>query len=70
LKWPESGSIDLPAIPATLKSAKLLSGGNVEAKLDGGRLRVFVPADDRAPVDTVVALEFDKPLTAIAPIDP
>lgn len=70
MKWPESGTIELPAIPATLESARILSGGKVDAKLDGGRLRVSVPASDRAPVDTVVALTFDKPVTAISPIDP
>ena len=70
LKWPESGTLDLPAIPANLKAAKLLSGGKVAAKQENGRILVSVDAADRTPVDTVVALEFDQSVTGVAPIQP
>jgi alpha-L-fucosidase len=70
MKWPESGMLNMPAIPANLKAAQLLSGGKVDARQKGGRLLVSVAAADRAPVDTVVALEFDQPVATLAPINP
>jgi alpha-L-fucosidase len=70
LKWPESGTVNLPAISANLRAAKLLSGGKVDAKQEGGRLLVSVAAADRAPVDTVVALTFDKNMAQVPVIEP
>ena len=61
LQWPESGSLNLPDVPASLQSAKVLSGGKVDARQADGRLQISVVAADRAPVDTVVALEFTRP---------
>ncbi len=70
LKWPDSGTLSLPAVPSGLKAARLLSGGKVAAKQADGRLQISVAAADRAPVDTVVALEFDKPVTQVPCINP
>ncbi len=70
LKWPASGMLSLPAVPATLKGAKLLSGGKVEVKQADGRLQISVAAADRMPVDTVVALTFDKSVMEFAATNP
>ena len=69
-QWPESGPLDLPALPATLKSAKLLAGGAVDAKHADGRLRISVAPADRTPVVTVVALEFDAAAADFAVLAP
>jgi len=60
LKWPESGCVKLPSIPASLVQARLLSGGNVEAKQSENRLEISVKETERLPVNTVVKLEFDR----------
>lgn len=70
LKWTESDRLNLPSVPANLKAARLLSGGNVDAKQADGRLQIYVAAADHAPVDTVVVLEFDKSMTVIPAINP
>jgi alpha-L-fucosidase len=70
LKWPESGPLNLPAVPGDLKAARLLAGGQVEARQTDGRLLITIAAADRAPVDTVVALEFDKDVTQLPAINP
>lgn len=70
LKWPESGVIDLPAIPANLKDAKLLSGRKVDAQQSGGRIRIAVAPADRESVDTIVALAYDQPIQSVPAIVP
>lgn len=70
LQWPASGPLDLPALPANLVSTRVLSGGKVDAKQSGGRLRLMVDAADRPPIVTVVALEYDQPVAAMPAVEP
>ena len=59
-KWPESGVLKLPNIPAKLLNAYLLDGGKVDAKQTDNGLEMFVSESLRQKAVTVVALEFDS----------
>ncbi len=57
-KWPDD-PLMLPAIPRKVLRARALGGGHAEVQQTATSLRVSVPASDRLPVDTVIALELD-----------
>jgi len=59
LKWPESGPLKLPNLPAKLVGARLLTGGKVNAKQFDDTLEIVVSKEYRQPANTVIALEFD-----------
>jgi alpha-L-fucosidase len=61
LAWPEE-TLTLPALPAKVVKAS----ANVQQT--DTALIVKVPAADRQPIDTIVALELDKPAMEIEPI--
>lgn len=56
LKWPESGVIHLPAIPATIKSAKIPGGGKVKFSQSDSGVEMSVAPELRDPSATVIAL--------------
>ena len=68
LDWPKTGDLRLPALPATIKSATLLTGGQVEVTPEGSDLVIKVAPEHRQTIDTLVKLELDKPALDIAPI--
>lgn len=68
LDWPKSGDLRLPALPAQIKSATLLTGGGVEVKPDGGDWTVKIAPEHRQALVTVVKLELDKPAMEIEPV--
>lgn len=59
LQWP-ANALQLPPLDAHLLSARLLSGGPVDARQSAAGLEIAVPVASRQPVDTVVALQFDR----------
>ena len=59
-KWPASGALKLPAVGAKLVSARLMSGGKVDAKQSDEGLGISVAESKRQKTVTVVALEFDS----------
>jgi alpha-L-fucosidase len=63
---PANGRIELPALPAEIKSAALLNGGNVACSQNDGRLVVVNPRASLEPMDTIVKLELDRPAFEIA----
>jgi alpha-L-fucosidase len=64
LKWPE-GKLLLPAIPAKIVRASLLTGGEVSlTQIDGG-IELFVPLAARKEMDTIIALQLDSPVNAL-----
>ena len=67
MRWPND-SILLPSIDRKLTAHSLLTGGTVTVTQTVEGIRVTVPTDDRDPVDTIVKLQFDKPVTDVAPI--
>jgi alpha-L-fucosidase len=68
LNWPATGDLRLPALPAQINSATLLTGGNVQVTPEGSDLVVKVAPEHRQAIDTLVKLELDKPASGIAPI--
>jgi len=56
-KWPQ-GALRLPPVAAKLVRARLCGGGRVDAQPTDAGFSISVPAADRHPADTVVALEF------------
>lgn len=68
LKWPEAGDMLLPALPAKVLSASLLTGGAVDVASDSAGLRLVVPPSMRDPIDTVVAVDIDADAMGLSPI--
>ena len=66
----ESGQVTLPALPAAIKSATLLSGGEVAFSEKDGNLDVRIPQSSLDPVDTIVRLELDQPAMEIPALEP
>jgi alpha-L-fucosidase len=56
----DEGRVELPALPAEIKSATLLSGGQVECSQKDGKLIVVIPSSALEPMDTIVKLELDR----------
>ena len=57
----DDGVIELPDLPAKIKSAALLGGGHVESGQKNGKLLVTVPKASLDAMDTIVRLELDGP---------
>ncbi len=64
LNW-DGDSIELPAISARITSGKVLTGGSVEFKQTGAALTLTVAAHDHAAIDTLIALDINKPAMQI-----
>jgi len=70
LRWP-SDVLQLPAIPARIVRASLVSGpGKADVKQSEAGIRVRVAPRHRAPVDTIVRLELDRPARDIPVLRP
>ena len=68
----ENGRVELPLLPAEIKSATLLNGGKVSAAQQNGKLVVEIPASSLDSLDTIVKLEvncqaLDIPVIATEP---
>jgi alpha-L-fucosidase len=64
LKWPE-GKLSLPAIPAKIVRASVLTGGEVSLTQTDGGIELFVPPAARKEMDTIIALQLDSPVNAL-----
>jgi alpha-L-fucosidase len=69
LKWPESGAVQLPAIPAKIKTAKLLGGGKVKFSQTKADLEISVAPKFRDASATVIELKLDSDAMKIAPLE-
>ena len=67
LAWPEE-LLTLPALPAKIVKANTLTGGEATIKQTEAGIEITVPKSDRQEMDTIVALELDKPAADIGPI--
>jgi alpha-L-fucosidase len=65
LRWPGE-TLLLPAIPVKIVRGEVLGGGAVTIRQSDRLIEVTVPAGDRRPLDTVIALELDRPASAVA----
>ena len=68
----ENGRVELPALPAEIKSASLLHGGKVEFSQNDGKLILTIPPASLEPIDTIVELKLDRPAwdISVLPHDP
>ncbi len=57
-EWDQE-SLRLPPIAARVVSSRVVTGGTVAVKQSANGLDISVPAGDRQPLDTIVALELD-----------
>ncbi len=67
LKW-NGNTVELPALPARITAAKVLAGGAAEFKQTDTTLTLTVPAARHAAIDTVIALDLDRPAMEIPPL--
>ncbi len=63
-----SGKIKLPALPAKILSAELLTGGEVNVSQAKEYLNIAINPEDIHPLDTIIALTTDRPVKEIAPV--
>jgi alpha-L-fucosidase len=66
-RWPGE-TLTLPAIPAKVVRGTALAGGTVTVKQTAAAVEISLPAADRQEIDTVIALELDRPAAEIAPL--
>src|SRR5262249_27221508 len=60
LKWLDQ-TLRLPPLAATVIRSRVLTGGNAQVRQSQAGLEISVPEPDRQPLDTIVALELDRP---------
>ena len=66
-RWPGE-TLTLPVIPAKIVSSTALTGGTVTVKQTAEAIEIALPAGDRQEIDTIIALELDRPASEIAPL--
>jgi len=64
LKWPGE-KLKLPALPAKVMRASVLTGGEVSVSQTDHGLELSVPPANRSDLDTVIALELDTPASSL-----
>jgi alpha-L-fucosidase len=64
LKWPGE-KLKLPALPAKVMRASVLTGGAVNISQTDDGLELSVPPAHRSDLDTVIALELDRPASSL-----
>jgi alpha-L-fucosidase len=62
-------SLKLPPIPAKVVRSRVLTGGNAEVRQTETGLETLVGQSDQAPLDTIIALELDRPALGLAAVD-
>jgi len=66
LNWPQHKLV-LPAIPARVLRASALTGGTATVTQTGQGVELTLPAAARDAMDTIIALELDRPAQDISP---
>ncbi|MCX6997002.1 MAG: alpha-L-fucosidase [Kiritimatiellaeota bacterium] len=67
LGW-SADALMLPPLPARIVKSRVLTGGEATVKQTEAGVEVSVPAANRQPMDTIVALELDQPALDLAPL--
>jgi alpha-L-fucosidase len=65
--WPEE-VLKLPAIPARVVKASVLTGGEAQIEQTDSGIAISVAPGDRREIDTIIALQLDKPAIEIPPV--
>jgi alpha-L-fucosidase len=66
-RWPGEKLV-LPGIAAKIVHGVALTGGTVAIKQTDRVIEVTPPAGDRQEIDTIIAMELDRPASVIAPL--
>lgn len=69
LRWPESGTLKLPNIPAKIQTAQLLGGGAVKFSQSENGIKISVTPALRDSIATVIALTLDSDAMSIPATD-
>lgn len=67
-EWPDE-TLKLPTLAAKVRSSRVLSGGTVQITQTATSLTVTVPQNDRQALDTIVALELDRPALELSDLE-
>jgi alpha-L-fucosidase len=67
LAWPNE-TLSLPALPAKIVASRLLTGGQVQVNQTDAAVEISVPQSNRQEINTIVAMELDRPAMEIEPI--
>ena len=67
LDWVEP-TLELPPIPAKILGHTVLTGGTASLEQTGEAVRITVPETAQQDIDTIIALELDRPAGEIPPI--
>jgi alpha-L-fucosidase len=67
-EWPATGELRLPPIARKVLSSRVLTGGEAGVRQTEEGLSLRVPAADRQPIATVIALKLDGPAGELAPV--
>ena len=67
-RW-SGGSLKLPPIQAKVVRSRVLTGGTAELRQTEAGLEISLPASDRQPLDTVIALDLDRSALGLAALD-
>ncbi len=65
--WPED-VLKLPAIPARVVKASVLTGGQAKVEQTDSGIAISVAPGERNEIDTIIALQLDKPAIGIPPV--
>jgi alpha-L-fucosidase len=66
-RW-SGDTLSLPGIPAKIVGSKSLTGGSPSVKQTDASIEIALPAADRDKLDTIIALDLDRPAQDIAAI--
>lgn len=64
LKWP-GDKLVLPAIPAKVVRAVVLTGGEAVVSQTEGGIEIYIPVADRNTTDTIIELQLDQPACTV-----
>ena len=67
LAW-NGDSLQLPALPAKVVKSLAVTGGEVKVAQTDSGIEISLPKANQQAIDTIVALELDKPAIEIAPL--
>ena len=66
-RWPGE-TLMLPAIPAKIVRSTVLTGGTPSVTQTEEAIEIALPVTDRQEIDTIIALELDRPAATIAAV--
>jgi alpha-L-fucosidase len=69
MTWPAQGPLELPAIDATIKTARVQGGRRLEVTSRDGQLMLDVPVAERDEIATVIELTVAGQAAEIEPVD-